>query len=125
MTVNSFIRTQAVFNIATAILPDLFKNSDIMDLTMKAGECVTFTSSNMHASFPNITEDGTRFAFVGKCTANHVQVFPNTSTSTYATADGIKEFELPKYSSFQVQGKGFFRYNKVLKEEAVAEKINI
>lgn len=114
----SFIRTQAVFNIVTAILPDLFKNSDIVDLTMKAGECVIFTSSNMHASFPNITEDDTRFAFVGRCTANHVKVFPNTNTSTYATADGIKEFELPEYSSFQVHGKDSYGYNKILKEEA-------
>jgi len=120
----SFIRSQAVFNIVTSILPDLFKNSDIMDLTMKAGECVLFTSSNMHASFPNITEDDTRFAFVGRCTANHVKVFPNTDTSTYATADGFKDFKLPEYSSFQIHGKDSFGYNKIMTEE-VEEKINI
>lgn len=112
----SFIRAQAIFSVVIRMLPDLFKNSEIMDLTMKAGECVLFTSSNIHASYPNTTEDNTRFAFVGRCTANHVKVFPNTNTTTYATAQGLKEFKLPEYSTFQIYGKDSFGYNKILKE---------
>jgi chlorinating enzyme len=110
----SFIRSQAVFNLAINALPNLFKDTKIMDLEMKAGECVIFTSLNMHASFSNVTDDDTRLAFVGRCTPNHVKVFPNTTTSSYSTPEGLREFTLPEVSNFQIHGDDSYGFNKII-----------
>ena len=110
----SFIRSQAVFKVVTQLLPDLFQEAEVVDLTMKAGECVIFTSLNMHGSYPNITEDDTRFAFVGRCTANHVKIFANTEKTTYPTPEGVKGFQLPEVSNFQVHGEDSFKLNRIM-----------
>ena len=117
----SFIRSQAVFNIVMNTFPDLFKEAEIVNLEMKAGECVIFSSLNMHASFSNVTKDDTRMAFVGRCTPNHVKVFPNTEVSTYPSPEGPKDFILPKVSTFQIHGEDSYGYNRILKEETVVE----
>lgn len=117
----SFIRSQVVFNTVVNTFPDLFRDAEIVNLEMKAGECVLFSSLNMHASFSNVTEDDTRLAFVGRCTPNHVKVFPNTNISTYPSPEGPKEYELPKVSTFQVHGEDSYGYNRILKEETTLE----
>ena len=116
----SFIRSQVVFTTVTDYLDNVLEDKEILNLEMKAGECVIFTSLNMHASFPNITKDDTRLAFVGRCTPNHVKVFPNTKMSTYATPEGVKEFKLPDITNFQVHGQDSYGFNKVLKEKELA-----
>ena len=112
----SFIRSQAIFSTVLDYLDNIFADKEILNLEMKAGECVIFTTLNMHASFPNTTENDTRLAFVGRCTANHVRTFPNTDVSAYATPEGVKEFKLPKITNFQVHGQDSYGLNKILKE---------
>jgi chlorinating enzyme len=119
----SFIRSQVVFNLVLNTLSDLFQDTQILDLEMKAGECVIFTSLNMHASFSNSTEDDTRLAFVGRCTPNHVKVFPNTKTSAYSTPEGVKDFTLPEVSNFQVHGTDSYEFNQIIPLE-VNEMLN-
>lgn len=114
----SFIRSQALFETIPQFLDDIFAEDEVINLEMKAGEAVIFTSMNMHASFPNSTQDKTRLAFAGRYTANHVKVFPNMTHSFQGTADGVKSFPLDKISCIQAYGKDSYGFNKILKTEA-------
>ncbi|MEM6267938.1 MAG: phytanoyl-CoA dioxygenase family protein [Bacteroidota bacterium] len=112
----SFIRSQALFETIPIILKDIFWDRKVEDLEMKAGEAVIFTSMNLHASYPNVSADRSRFAFAGRYTANHVKVFPGMTHSYQGTPDGIKSFPLDRISSIQVYGKDSYGYNKIYPE---------
>ena len=113
----SFIRSQALFETIPLILDDVFRDSKVENLEMKAGEAVIFTSMNMHASFPNSTKDQSRLALAGRYTANHVKVFPGMTHSWQGTPEGVKSYPLDKVSCIQVYGEDSYGFNKILKEE--------
>ncbi len=47
-------------------------------LEMKAGQCVIFWSSLMHASYPNATKNDTRIGFAARYVPANVWVYPNS-----------------------------------------------
>ncbi|WP_444913481.1 phytanoyl-CoA dioxygenase family protein [Microbulbifer sp. TRSA007] len=111
-----FTKVMLIFLTAAKILgEDFFDKFKVKDLEMKPGECVVFSSLNMHASYPNTCKSNSRFSFVGRCTANHVRVAPG-GKDIYSTAEGMVEYELPEVGNFQVYGKDSFGYNKILED---------
>ncbi|WP_444932810.1 phytanoyl-CoA dioxygenase family protein [Microbulbifer sp. JTAC008] len=117
-----FHKGAVVFFSAAKLLGDhIFDGFDIKDLEMKAGECLIFSSLNIHASYPNTSKDKTRFSFVGRCTANHVKVAPY-GKDNYSTLGGLIEYTLPKVISFQIYGKDTYGYNGILDDEDKTEE---
>ncbi|KER04946.1 chlorinating enzyme [Photorhabdus temperata] len=49
-------------------------------LVMKAGQCVIFWSTLMHASYPNSTEKDYRMGFAARYAPSYVDIYPNTDT---------------------------------------------
>ena len=119
----SFIRSQALFLTIPLLIPDIFEGNEVVDLEVKAGEAVIFTSMNMHSSYNNVTQDQERFSLVGRYTANHVKVFPNTDHSYLGTPEGIKPFSLEKWACIQAHGEDSYGYNKILKEKTGQEPV--
>lgn len=111
-----FVRLQFVSEVVIDLLPDLFERGEVVDLEMKAGECVIFSSLNMHAAYPNSTNDQTRFAFVGRCASNHIKILPGRKVATYYTPEGVTEYALPEPFCFQIHGEDTYGYNAVLRE---------
>lgn len=118
----AFIRAQALVLSLPMLLPDIYADAEVVDLEMKAGEAIIFTSMNMHASYGNTTEDQTRFAVVGRYTANHVEVFPGATHSQMGTPEGIMDFPIDAVSSIQIYGADSYGYNRIFQEpeEAVS-----
>ena len=116
-TSGSFIRSQALFETIPLFLTDLFEEMEVVNLEMKAGEAAIFTSMNLHASFPNSSENSSRLALAGRYTANHVKVFSGMDKSYQATPDGIKSFSLKNISNIQVYGTDSYGFNRILKED--------
>ncbi|WP_445365885.1 phytanoyl-CoA dioxygenase family protein [Microbulbifer sp. ANSA001] len=111
-----FDKGMFVFLTAVELLgEDYFDRFDVVDMEMKAGECLIFSSLNMHASYPNMSSKEDRFSFVGRCTANHVRVAPS-GKDFYSTAEGLIEYDLPEVSNFQVYGRDSYGYNKIMKD---------
>ncbi|WHI47591.1 phytanoyl-CoA dioxygenase family protein [Microbulbifer sp. VAAF005] len=110
-----FAKSALVFFTAVEILgEDFFENFEVLDVEMKAGECLIFSALNMHASYPNITKSDCRFSFLGRCTTTHVKVSPS-GKDRFPSAEGLVEFELPEVSSFQIYGGDSYGYNKILR----------
>ncbi|WP_444894169.1 phytanoyl-CoA dioxygenase family protein [Microbulbifer sp. JMSA004] len=111
-----FAKSILVFLTAAKLLgEDFFDKFKVKDMEMKPGECIVFSSLNMHASYPNTCSSNSRFSFVGRCTANHVRIAPG-GKDIYSTAEGMVEYELPEVGSFQVYGRDTFGYNKILED---------
>ncbi|WP_444905608.1 phytanoyl-CoA dioxygenase family protein [Microbulbifer sp. SSSA008] len=110
-----FAKSALVFFTAVEILgEDFFENFEVLDVEMKAGECLIFSALNMHASYPNITKIDCRFSFLGRCTTTHVKVSPS-GKDRFPSAEGMVEFELPEVSSFQIYGGDSYGYNKIMR----------
>ncbi|WP_444905676.1 phytanoyl-CoA dioxygenase family protein [Microbulbifer sp. SSSA008] len=104
-----------LFTALKLIGEDFFDQFEVKDIKMKAGECLIFSSLNMHASYPNSSKTQGRFSFVARCTANHVKVAPY-GKDMYSTDEGLIEYDIPDVSTFQVYGNDTYGYNKILKE---------
>ena len=113
----AFIRSQALFLTIPLLVPDIFEDREVVDIEVKAGEAVIFTSMNMHGSYNNVTGDQNRFSMVGRYTANHVKVFPGTEHSYLGTPEGVKAFSLEHWACIQAHGEDSYCYNKILKEK--------
>ncbi|WP_444890626.1 phytanoyl-CoA dioxygenase family protein [Microbulbifer sp. DLAB2-AA] len=109
-----FVKSTLLFRTAVELLgEDYFDKFKVVDLHMKAGECLIFSSLNMHASYPNTSNDDSRFSVVARCTPNHVRVAPS-GVDVYSTAEGLVEYKLPDVPNFQVYGTDSYGYNKVM-----------
>ncbi len=108
-----FFWVQILFEILTNEIPDLFEGCQHRNLEMKAGQFVIFTSSNMHASHPNTTNDS-RLAFAGRYTSNDVKVYHGFDKDYFPTAEGNIEFDLEKIGCMQVSGTDHFGHNKII-----------
>ncbi|MEO1259506.1 MAG: phytanoyl-CoA dioxygenase family protein [Bacteroidota bacterium] len=119
---NEFIKAQAVFRGSLAQLGNFLEDNIIEDLTMRAGEAIIFTSLNMHGSYPNTSEEDTRFAFVGRFTTNSVKVFDGMERDIMATPEGYKSYSTLPLRCIQVHGKDEYGHNRILEvstEEAI------
>ncbi|GAB2884386.1 phytanoyl-CoA dioxygenase family protein [Microbulbifer echini] len=109
-----FHKSAVILFSAEKLLGDnFFDQFEVKDLEMKAGECLIFSSLNMHASYPNTSRKDERFSFVGRCTANHVKVAPH-GKDRYPSLEGPIEYTIPEVSTFQVYGKDTYGLNKIL-----------
>ncbi|OBP13470.1 chemotaxis protein CheX [Rheinheimera sp. SA_1] len=86
--------------------------SKAVSIEMKAGQCVIFWSTLMHASYPNSTTDQTRLAVTARYVPTSCQVYPGTDT--------VEEYgsilSLDKYGVVLVAGEDNFKHNKVITE---------
>jgi|ERR1035437_876938 non-heme Fe2+,alpha-ketoglutarate-dependent halogenase len=84
--------------------------SKAVSMEMKAGQCVIFWSTVMHASFPNVTTNRTRLGFTARYVPASVKIYPGTET--------IKEYgstlSLEKYGAVLVSGKDAFGHNRIV-----------
>ncbi|MCA9537481.1 MAG: phytanoyl-CoA dioxygenase family protein [Myxococcales bacterium] len=111
----NFIRSQAVLEAALDLLDESpFVGREVRDLAMRAGECVIFTSLNMHASHPNSTADATRLSFVARCAANHV--LAEQHAYEHPTPEGTVSAPLPEVTCFQVHGTDSYGLNHVMND---------
>ena len=123
-TPGNFIKAQLAFEIALREIPDLFDGFDVVDLEMKAGEGVIFSSLNTHASYPNITQGDTRLGFAGRYTSNDVKVYDGWTEDVFPTPEGAKSFSLENVASIQVHGEDRFGHNKIAsREDLIANDI--
>jgi len=111
-TPGNFLKAQLIFEIATHLLPDLFEDSHVTDLEMKAGQAIIFTSLNVHASYPN-TSNTRRLALGGRFTRSDVKVLGDTNYDIFPTPKGNIRFSLEKAACFQVLGKSPKHFNKL------------
>lgn len=78
-------------------------------LEMKAGQCVIFWSTLMHASYPNVTQNETRIGFAARYIPATVCVYPDS--------DAIEEYggkiSLDKFGSVVVAGRNMNPANKI------------
>ncbi|WP_226649406.1 phytanoyl-CoA dioxygenase family protein [Microbulbifer variabilis] len=111
-----FVKSVLLFRTAVELLgEDYFDKFDVVDIHMKAGECLIFSSLNMHASYPNTSKEDSRFSVVARCTPNHVKVAPS-GVDVYSTAEGLVEYKLPDVPNFQVFGEDAYGYNKIIED---------
>jgi chlorinating enzyme len=83
----SFTKAQMGFNTAFAAIPDLFDGCEPVDLEMKAGEFILFSSLNLHGSRPN-DSDTPRLAFGCRYTSGEVELYPGQTELPFRTPEG-------------------------------------
>jgi non-haem Fe2+, alpha-ketoglutarate-dependent halogenase len=92
-------------------VPDESKS---VSMEMKAGQCVIFWSTLMHASFPNVSTNKTRLGFTARYVPTSVKIYPGT--------DKVEEYgstlSLAKYGVVLVAGKDDYKYNRVVTKNA-------
>ncbi|PHM72171.1 chlorinating enzyme [Xenorhabdus sp. KJ12.1] len=81
-----------------------------VSLEMKAGQCVIFWSTLMHASHPNITEQDYRMGFVARYAPSNVDIYPNTD-HVYEYGGNIP---LDKFGCVIVSGKNRNINNRII-----------
>ena len=118
---DGFTKGQVVLYHAIDRIKEAFQGKEIQDLTMKAGEAVLFTSLNLHGSYPNVTQDDTRMAFIGRITSNSVKVYHEMDQDHYPTPEGMIPFSTLPISSIQIHGEDTFGHNRIFKEPVKAK----
>ena len=86
-------------------------------MEMRAGECVIFSASCVHASYPNTTERQTRFAITSRYAPAHVRVYPGW-TGFHAHGG---TFDLAKYGCVLVSGRDAYGHNRLRTTNAHGE----
>lgn len=109
----SFFKAQSVFEAMIDVVGDMFAGREVMDLEMSAGECIIFTSLNVHGSHANSTDHDPRLAFVGRFTTNDVRVWPDMSEDTFSTPAGQLPFPTEPLKVIQVHGTDTFGHNRI------------
>lgn len=112
-TSGSFLKAQLIFEIAVELMPDLFEGKQVKDLEMKAGECIFFTSLNVHGSYPNLSDTDTRLALAGRFTSNDVMVYKDFDHDLFFTSKGKIKYSLDKIACMQVLGQDTYGHNKI------------
>ena len=113
-TTGQFVRSQIIVDAFARAFPEFFERAGFMDLTMKAGEAVIFSSLNLHGSYPNITGDQTRLACVGRYTATSTQVYPDMPVDHYPTPEGYMPFPTAPLRNILAHGEDRYGHNVLL-----------
>jgi len=109
-----FYKAQAVFDTIYESVEASLLGKKIVDLEMKAGQAIIFTSLNMHGSFPNTSKDQTRLAFAGRFCANSVKIFNNMTHDRLITAFGPKKLDVKNLGAMQIHGDDHFGHNNII-----------
>lgn len=107
-----FKKAQVAFHEAVRLQPDLFDAYRVVDREMQAGECILFTSLNVHASFPNSTPRA-RLALAGRYTTNDVRVLNGVDQEPVSTPAGVMSWPLDRVASIQVSGEDRYGFNRI------------
>lgn len=109
-----FTKSQVIFMSVIDQFKDQILGKEVVDLNMKAGEAMIFSSLNYHGAYPNTSRDNTRLAFVARCTPNSVKVFDGMDTDIYPTPEGYKSFSTQPIYSTQLHGTDSYGHNRIL-----------
>lgn len=91
--------------------------SSAVAMEMHAGECVLFTASCVHGSFPNTTARKTRFAISARYVPTHVMVYHDWQGFV---AHGGR-FDLEKYGCVLVSGADIYGHNRLRQVNELGE----
>ena len=83
----------------------------VLDMEMKAGECVIFTAKCVHASFPNTSKRSTRFAITSRYTPTHVRVYPHSDV--FIAHGGKFNLSASNYGPVLVSGRDAWGHNNI------------
>lgn len=114
LTGGNFEKAQFVVELLFEIFPEYLQDYQVIDLEMKKGEAVIFSSLNYHASYPNTSEDKYRLALAGRYTTPDVKVYENQTTDFFASPEGNLEFPLDEIKCVLMHGEDRYRYNNYL-----------
>lgn len=109
-----FEKARLVFDLVIEQIPDLFDSYAVEDIEVKAGDFLIFTSSNTHASFPNVSRDAVRFSLAGRYTANDVRVFGDMRYDVVPTPEGPVRYPLDDIGCIQVHGSDRTGLNRIV-----------
>lgn len=87
-----FLAGQVAFDVALRLLPDLYESIEPAHYPMRAGECLLFSSNNLHGSYPNRTSEP-RLAMGIRYTSSDVGIYAGQPTIPYATGVGTTEVD--------------------------------
>lgn len=87
-----FMAGQVAFEFATDRIPDLYRSVDAAEFPMKAGECLLFSSTNLHGSWPNLSGEA-RLAMGVRYTSADVGIYEGQDTIPYATGAGTTDVD--------------------------------
>ncbi len=83
--------------------------SQAVSMEMKAGQCVIFWSTLMHASYPNSSTNRTRLGFTARYVPTSVRIYPDTeSIDEYGST-----LSLDRYGCVLVSGADAFEHNRM------------
>ena len=82
-----FLAGQLGFDVAMEIAPDMYESMRPTAFPMKAGECLIFSSNNLHCSYRNNTDD-TRLAMGVRTISADVAIYDGQETIPFATGGG-------------------------------------
>jgi non-haem Fe2+, alpha-ketoglutarate-dependent halogenase len=94
------------FKINPEWMPD---ESKAVAMEMNAGECVMFSASCVHASYPNVSKRQTRFAISARYVPTDIKVYPGWRG--FKAHGGI--FDLSRYGCVLVHGEDRYGFNRV------------
>lgn len=87
------------------------EQEEVLDMEMKAGECVIFTAKCVHASFPNTSKRSTRFAITSRYTPTHVRVYPYSDV--FVAHGGKFNLSASNYGPVLVSGRDAWGHNNI------------
>lgn len=110
-TPGNFVKYQVAVELAFEIWPDLYKGLEAVDMEVKAGEAIVFSSLNMHASRPNTSKNLTRLAYAGRYTSPDIAVYEGKNADVFATPEGNVPFSLDRVKLFMANGQDRYHLN--------------
>ncbi|MEZ5168973.1 MAG: phytanoyl-CoA dioxygenase family protein, partial [Acidimicrobiales bacterium] len=93
-----FMAGQVVFDVAMGLVPDLYDTAVPAHYPMKAGECLLFSSNNLHGSFANATDEP-RLAMGIRYTSADVGIYEGQATIPYSTGKGNTMVDMRRLQS--------------------------
>lgn len=93
-----FMAGRVAFDLALRLVPDLYDTAVPAHYPMRAGECMLFSSNNLHGSYGNAT-DQERLAFGVRYTSADVGIYENQPTIPYSTGAGNSEIDTSPFAS--------------------------
>ena len=108
----TFLKAQIGYELARKEIQDLLNDYRVENVEMKAGQFIIFSSLNMHASFPNISDDD-RLAFAARYTTNDVKVYPDFKQDFFASPEGNIPFSVQDIGCIQARGVDKYSYNRI------------
>lgn len=87
-----FMAGRLAFDLALRLVPDLYETATPEHYPMRAGECLLFSSNNLHGSYGNAT-DAPRLAMGIRYTSADVGIYEGQPTIPYGTGTGNSDID--------------------------------